>query len=94
MPFVAPDTIIPISVLLIPLIIFLIFYLVYSFFNVYHLLRFGVYGFGLYMITTLYAAGTILLMAISIYFLLGYDWTQPIMFGGLVTGNEESLFGL
>lgn len=85
---------IPLSVLLIPLGLFLIFYVFYSIFNVYHLLRFGVYGFGLYLITTLFVLGTIFLLSLSSFFLLRYDWSAPIQLDPLLDVSDTTLPGI
>jgi|GEM_PF-676137 len=68
----------PVSVFLAVFGAFLLFFVVYSFFNLYHLLKYGVYGFGLYLIVTIFTGGTILLASGSFFLLAGYDWTYPI----------------
>jgi len=85
--------VIPISVLLIPLGIFLLFYIFYSTFNIYHLLRFGVYNFSLYVIATVFALGSIFLIGLSLFFLLKFDWNAPISFNDFV-GTDTELIGL
>lgn len=67
-----------ISVFLILYVAFLVLFSFYSFFNIYHLIRYGLYGFGLYLIITVFAGGTILLVAESIFLLQKYDWSVPI----------------
>lgn len=84
----------PISIILIPLGVFLIFYLFYSVFNIYHLLRFGVYGFGLYLISSFFVLGTIGLLALSGFYLSAYDWNAPIAFQNILEVNESNLPGL
>jgi hypothetical protein len=69
-----PDVTIPVAVFLIPYALFMLFYLIYSLFNVYHLLRFGVYSFGAYVITVVFAGGTIFFIGASLVLLSGYDW--------------------
>jgi hypothetical protein len=71
---------IPLWYLLIPYGIFLLFFFVYVGFNLYHLLRFGTYGIGLYAITALFLAGTTMLVAVSYTLLSPYDWTASVSF--------------
>lgn len=71
---------------------YMLFYILYSLFNVYHLVRYGVYSFSLYVLVTVFTGGTILLVAGSIFLLMGYDWTVPISFNGLIETNGSNLF--
>jgi hypothetical protein len=83
----------PISLLLIPLGIFMLFYLFYSIFNIYHLLRFGVYGFGLYIIATIFTLGTIFFIGTTGFLLIRYDWNAPVVLGEIFQ-IEETDFSL
>ncbi len=71
---------------------YMAFYILYSLFNIYHLVRYGVYGFGLYLIVTIFTGGTILLVAGSTFLLLEYDWTLPISLGNAAEFYNEDLF--
>jgi len=93
MPFSSGVTI-PVSILLIPFGIFLIFYIFYSIFNVYHLLRFGVYGFGLYIISFLFVLGTLGMVGTSTYLLLKYDWSTPIQVDQFLEIDKDVFPGL
>lgn len=53
-------------------------YILYGIFNIYHLVRYGIYGTGLYALITIFGSGAILLSAGSIFLLLGFDWSTPI----------------
>jgi len=76
--FDLPSVSIPVSVFLYVYGAYMVFFLLYSLFNVYHLVRYGVYGFGLYTIVTIFTGGTILLAAGSVFLLMGYDWSAPL----------------
>jgi hypothetical protein len=69
---------IPVFVVLIAYAIYLIFYVLYSFFNLFHLIKYGVEGAPLFLIVTIFAAGTIFLVAGSILWLAMFDWTFAI----------------
>lgn len=69
---------IPLWSLLVFYSLFLLFFFIYSIFNVYHLVRFGAYGFGLYAITAVFLFGTIALLGVSYMMLSSYEWTSNI----------------
>lgn len=71
---------------------YMLFYVLYSMFNIYHLVRYGVYGFGLYLLVTLFAGGTILLLAGSYFLLIEYNWNEPISVNGLIENEGNGLF--
>lgn len=71
-----PDIYLPLFFLLIPLGIFLLVFLFYSYFNIYHLLRYGVYGYPVFSVISIYIGVTLLLLMIVGYGLLPYDWNQ------------------
>ena len=72
-----PDFVIPLAIFLIPFGLFLMMYLLYSAFNVYHLLRFGIYNAGAYVFTILFLGGTFVLLGFSLWILSPYDWAAP-----------------
>ncbi len=90
-----PQISIPISIFLFLYAGYLFFYIAYSLFNIYHLLRYGIYGFSLYVLITIFAGGTILLIASSIFLLWDVNWAHQI---GLSEGaqyyNEDLFPGL
>lgn|SRR3989338_8926728 len=81
----------PVSIFLAAFGAFLLFFVIYSFFNFYHLMKYGVYGFGLYLIVTIFTGGTILLASGSFFLLADYDWTYPI---SLKPGYFENVIDL
>ncbi|MBI2473454.1 hypothetical protein HYV70_02790 [Candidatus Uhrbacteria bacterium] len=87
-----PDINIPIAVFLIVYGAYMLFYVLYALFNVYHLIRYGVYGFGMYLIVTIFAGGTIILVAGSVFLLMEYDWSYPISLDKTVNYYNEDLF--
>lgn len=87
-----PNIAIPLSVFLIPVGFFFLVFLIYSLFNMYHLLRFGVYGFGLYSLVSLYALGTIFLLLASFYLILQFDWTLTLSVDTFVDGYQSENF--
>mgnify|MGYP001594656129 CR=1 FL=1 len=87
-----PDLAFPISFFLVFFGIFLLFYAVYSAFNLYHLLRFGIDGFGLYLIVTVYTGGSLVLAAAAFYLLSQYDWSVPFAIGNIFGASETSIF--
>ncbi len=90
--FDMPSISIPIAVFLIVYGAYMLFYILYSLFNIYHLVRYGIYGFGLYVIVTVFAGGTILLIGASLFMLMEYDWSMPISLGSAVEYYNEDLF--
>lgn len=76
--FDIPNVSIPILVFLLIWGAYMLFYVLYSLFNIYHLIRYGIYGLGLYLIVTIFTGGTILLVSGSIFLLIEYDWNHQI----------------
>ena len=90
--FDLPNFNIPIYVFLFVYGAYMLFYVLYSLFNIYHLIRYGVYGFGLYLIITIITGGTIILVSGSVFMLMEYDWTHPTTFSDVVDYYNEDLF--
>lgn len=90
--FDLPNIDLPIYVFLFVFVAYMLFYVLYSLFNIYHLIRYGVYGFGLYLIVTIFTGGTILLVAGSTLLLLDYDWTFSISPNNAAEFYNENLF--
>jgi len=78
---------VPLSVLLIPYGLFMLIFFLYSIFNVYHLMRFGIYGHSLYIIVILFLMGSVVLSGISAFGLLQYDWSINLS-AATILGNE------
>lgn len=68
----------PVWILLVLYSGFLLFYLIYSIFSVYHLVKFGVYGSGLYVLVTLFVGGSLLLVGGSVLLLAGVEWSSVV----------------
>ena len=90
--FDLPNIGLPVSIFLIVYGAFMVFYLFYSLFNIYHLIRYGLYGFGLYFIVTLFAGGTILLVAGSFFLIAEHNWNHPITANEAFEFYNEDLF--
>jgi hypothetical protein len=90
--FDLPSLNIPIGALLIVFGAYMLFYVFYSVFNIYHLIRYGMYGFGLYVIVTAFTGGTILLVGGSAMMLMQYDWSVPISITDSIENYDSSLF--
>ena len=71
---------------------YLTFYLLYSLFTVFHLLKYGVYNFSLYLLITVFAGGTILLVSGSLFYLSGFDWSTPIPMYQVLQEENSGLF--
>ncbi len=90
--FDLPDINLPIAVFLIVYGAYMVFYVLYSLFNIYHLIRYGVYGLGLYLIVSIFVGGTIILVAGSVFPLLEYEWTLPLSLDRVGDFYNEDLF--
>ncbi len=90
--FELPQIYIPIAVFLLVFLAYMLFYVLYALFNIYHLLRYGVYGFGLYILVTVFTGGTIILVSGAAFLLMEYDWTRSISFQDTVDFYNEDLF--
>ncbi|HLD20555.1 MAG TPA: hypothetical protein VJB64_00495 [Patescibacteria group bacterium] len=87
-----PNIAIPMYVFLFVFGAYMLFYVIYNLFNIYHLIRYGVYGFGLYLIVTIFTGGTIILVAGSTFLLMEYDWTLSISSENVPEFYNEDLF--
>jgi len=65
----------PIIYFLIPYALFVLVFVTFSVFNIYHLLRYGIYNFNLYILSVVYLAGTIFILGASIIILTSFDWS-------------------
>lgn len=90
--FELPNIDLPIYYFLFVFGVYMLFYVLYSLFNIYHLIRYGVYGFGLYLIVSIFTVGTIILIAGSTFMLMEYDWTLPISLDNATQFYNEDLF--
>jgi hypothetical protein len=83
-----------IAIALVPFAIFVLFYLIYSAFTLYHMIRFGVYGFSLYAMSLVYALGSLALLLGSLYVISSQDWSATIDLPNLLAGPDETFFQL
>lgn len=90
--FELPNIDLPIYYFLFVFGVYMLFYVLYSLFNIYHLIRYGVYGFGLYLIVSIFTVGTIILISGSTFMLMEYDWTLPISLDNATQFYNEDLF--
>ncbi|MCD4705614.1 hypothetical protein K8R61_00855 [bacterium] len=69
------------SFLLIPYFLFLLIFLVFTFFNLYHILRFGFRTkLSIFMIS-MFCIGTIIILIVSFGVILQIDWNQMTTIG-------------
>jgi hypothetical protein len=68
----------PVAYFLIPFVILVLIAGLFLFFNVYHVLKFGIESTGTYTIVIIYVIGFALLLLISMLLLSGYNWNQQI----------------
>jgi hypothetical protein len=83
---------IPVSAFLAVFGAYMIFYIFYSLFNVYHLIKYGIFGIGLYILVTVFTGGTIILISGSTFMLMEYDWSHPISVDNAAQYYNEDLF--
>lgn len=72
------DFVFPLSVLLFPYALFLLFFVLWGAFTLYHLLRFSVYGKVLYAVVGVFLVGAVLLVGGSMWAVSRYDWTRTV----------------
>ncbi|NQV12583.1 hypothetical protein HQ524_04425 [Candidatus Uhrbacteria bacterium] len=69
---------IPINILLIIFLLFMVVVFVFTFFNVYHLLRFGEARKRTIVITVIYLTCVTTLLSVSSYMIMQADWSATI----------------
>lgn len=82
---------ISLAVLLIPFGFFAILYLVYTFFNLYHLVRYGVANMKLNILIGFYSLGSFIILAGVAIMLTQYDWSQSITLSELINLFNQPL---
>jgi hypothetical protein len=82
----------PIYFFLIPYALLLCTFVVFSIFNVYHLLRYGVYNFNLYILSIIYIGGSLFILGASLILILGQDWSIPFSIETVLGVEESNLF--
>ncbi len=83
---------VPVSAFLMVFGAYMLFYVFYSLFNVYHLIRYGIFGIGLYILVATFTGGTIILISGSTFLLMEYDWSHPITADSAAQYYNEDLF--
>ncbi|MBU4375157.1 hypothetical protein KKH38_01490 [Patescibacteria group bacterium] len=66
------------SILLIPYLLFLLLWLIFSLVAVYHMIKFGFKNFTTFFTTFIFAAVSLALLAVSYSFLMQIDWDTQI----------------
>lgn len=64
-------------------------FIFFSFFNVYHLMRYGIYNFNLYILSVIYVGGTIFVLGASYIVLNDFDWSVPLTLSSYLAPNPE-----
>jgi hypothetical protein len=90
--FDIPNINVPIIIFLALFGLYMLFFIFYSIFNVYHLIRYGIYGFGLYLIITIFTGGTIILVSASFITMNKYNWSQPLQLEGVIDQLNSDIF--
>lgn len=73
----------PLYFFLIIYFIFLIAFAVFSYFNIYHIIKFGALNFTNLLATAIYLSVSILILFISWQYIGQTDWKQPIELFGM-----------
>ncbi len=96
MQFSLAGILIPVWWLLILYGVFLTVFLLYSAFNLYHLVRFGTISVSLYGVIALFIGGTLLLVGMTVLLLLPYDWYASFSLSDLFrqTANTRMFQGI
>lgn len=71
---------ITLSVFLFIYLIYIAIFLFFSFFNLYHMSRYGLVSFWAWLVTVGYIALTIFVLFVSYYFIAQIDWSTPVKF--------------
>jgi hypothetical protein len=66
---------IPLSAFLFAYIVYIAIFLFFTFFNLYHMLKFGFVSFWAYFLTTAYIILTVLALFVSYFYIAQVDWT-------------------
>jgi len=69
---------IPLTIFLVLYAAFLVFYVIFSFFNIFHLMKFGAISFTTYFMAFLYLAGILVVLFFSYQGLAAIDWSEGI----------------
>ena len=75
---------IPITIFLIPYLLFVGLTLALLFFNIHHLRRFGIKGVRAQLLALCFSVGTVILLGASGIYLSRFDWSQTIDMNSIV----------
>ena len=78
----------PLSTFLFAYIIYVAIFLFFTFFNLFHMLKYGFVSFWAYFLTTAYIIATALALFVSYFYIAQVDWTQGFE---ILKMNPESL---
>ena len=92
MPSDFASFVIPVWYLLVVYGLFLAVFTLYTGFNLYHLLRFGKKGAGLFAILVLFLVGSALLVGLTVFLLSPYDWSATIVPADLLRQTSKGQF--
>lgn len=81
---------IPLSTFLFAYIIYVAIFLFFTFFNLFHMLKYGFVSFWAYFLTVAYIIATGLALFVSYFYIAQVDWTQ--MFEILKVNPDSLLF--
>lgn len=81
----------PISYFLIPYAFFAFVFVIFSFFNIYHMLRYGIYNFSLYILSVVYLGGTVFFLGASIIIILSFNWSVPLNLDAIIGTSQTEL---
>ncbi len=87
---------IPLWVLLIPLAFIVAFTALFLFFNIFHLLRYGIVGRGAIGLVLVYVAGYLFVLTVGITALMGISWSETVTIHDLIplSSADSTSFGL
>jgi flagellar biosynthesis protein FlhB len=87
---------IPLWILLVPLAFIVAFTVLFLFFNVFHLVRYGVVGRGAVALTLVYIVSYLFVLVLGATALLDIPWTETVTLHDILpfTGGSSSSFGL
>ncbi len=91
--FEFPSITIPLSFLLILYGAFMVFFVIYSFFNVYHLVRYGLNNISLRALVLIFLSGTFILLLLSALQMMQYDWSGAVNLNKASSSLNTNLFG-
>lgn len=84
---------IPLWALLIPYGLVAALFVIFSFFNLYHLIRFGFITFGSALFFLIYLGASAIILMVTWSSLQGIDWSMPFFSFQNGVGIEDRFFG-